>query len=105
MTDRIARLAMIADLMRDRALMDLRRAAEARAASRALLDRINPAAVAVAEDPADWRNAVLHQTWADARRSEINLLLARQTAAWIEARHAAARATGRARVLDKLRDG
>jgi hypothetical protein len=105
MTDRLRRLTMIADLMRDRALMDLRHAAEARAASRQHLERLNPAPVAVVDDPADWRNAVMHQAWADARRAEINLMLARQTAAWIEARHAAARAVGRARVLDKLRDG
>lgn len=103
MTDRLARLAAIADLLRDRALHDLRQAAVARAETRQRLDGLDPVAGAAAPEPADWRNAVLHQAWADGRRAEINLVLARQTAAWIEARRAAAHATGRARVIGKLR--
>jgi hypothetical protein len=42
--------------------------------------------------------------WADQRRSEINLVLARQTVEWVEARQEAARAFGRNQVLQKLRE-
>ncbi|MFN4159273.1 MAG: hypothetical protein ACK4GO_12820 [Gemmobacter sp.] len=103
MTARLARLAAVADLMRDRALQELRTAAAARAASRAQLAALDPAPVAAVPEPAHWRNAVLHQAWADSRRTEINMALARQTAAWIVSRDEAARAAGRAAVLEKLR--
>ena len=46
-----------------------------------------------------------YQLWADQRRSAINLILARQTAAWSEARKDAAEAFGRDAVIAKLRDG
>jgi hypothetical protein len=103
MTDRMARLAAVADLLRDHALHDLRVAGQARADLQRKLAGLAPAPGGTDPDLADWANAVLHQRWADARRAEINLLLARQTADWIEARGWAARATGRAEALARLR--
>jgi hypothetical protein len=47
---------------------------------------------------------VLYERWAEARRAEINLTLARQTAEWIEARDAARQAFGRADALRRLSD-
>jgi hypothetical protein len=46
--------------------------------------------------------ALRYQGWADQRRRELNLLLARQTADWVEARDAARLAFGRAEVLRTL---
>ena len=48
--------------------------------------------------------AMRYQHWADQRRSEINLTLARQTAEWVEARQAAAQAFGRDQALQSLVD-
>jgi hypothetical protein len=45
---------------------------------------------------------VRYQHWADLRRAEINLVLARQTVDWMEARGAAQSAFGRAEVLRQL---
>jgi hypothetical protein len=47
---------------------------------------------------------LLYERWAEARRAEINLTLARQTAEWIEARDAARQAFGRADALRRLSD-
>ena len=43
-----------------------------------------------------------YQLWADQRRSDINLTLARQTVTWTEARQDAARAFGRDQALNRL---
>ena len=45
-----------------------------------------------------------YECWADTRRSEINLVLARQTAEWMDARAAAKSAFGRAEVLRNLQE-
>lgn len=106
MTDRKAQLlslGVLADLMLDSRLSALRAAAEARGASLTRLETLNapPAATdlpAVAEALA----GLAYQRWADARRAEINLVLARQTAEWMEARDAARLAFGRKRALQAL---
>ncbi len=46
--------------------------------------------------------AMRYQRWADQRRTEINLTLARQTAEWVEARQDAAQAFGRNQALNGL---
>jgi hypothetical protein len=102
-TDRLARLAQLAGMIRDQRLADLERAGQARAESRARLDGLTLAPCAsdlgaIAAAQAEVR----YQSWAEARRAEINLTLARQTAEWLEARDAARHAFGRAQVLDKL---
>jgi len=43
-----------------------------------------------------------YQLWADQRRAEINLTLARQTATWLEARTEAAQAFGKSQALEGL---
>ena len=43
-----------------------------------------------------------YDRWADARRSELNLVIARQTAAWIEQRGEAQAAFGRVQALQGL---
>lgn len=43
--------------------------------------------------------ALRYQVWADARRSELNVVLASQTANWLDARQDARQAFGRAEAL------
>lgn len=100
---RLARLAGLAGMVRDLRLAELERAARARAESRTRLSGLalepldsdlGPIAAAQAE--------MRYQAWAEARRAEINLTLARQTAEWLEAQEAARRAFGRAEALRTL---
>lgn len=90
-------------MVRDAALADLERAGCARAESRARL-----AGLALAPSVTDLgtiaaaQAEVRYQSWAQARRAEINLTLARQTVEWLEAQEAARRAFGRAEALRTL---
>ena len=99
----LARLAVLAKIAVDHKLSRLRAAAAAKAVSEARLAGLT---VPAAEDlglVAGAAVALRYERWADARRAEINLTLARQTVAWIDARDDAAFAFGRAEVLDRLR--
>jgi hypothetical protein len=104
MTDRkmAARLATLADLVLQDRLVRLRTAAAAREQTAAQI-------AALAEAPAEGlaplvaaQQSLRYQRWADARRLELNLVLARQTAVWMTAQGAATVAFGRAQVIDKL---
>ena len=98
-------LVDISRLMLDHRLAALTRAAVAREESKARLAGLSqpsaetdlPLAVAA-------QASLLYERWAEARRAEINLTLARQTAEWIEARDAAQRAFGRTDALRRLSD-
>lgn len=100
---KVARLCTLTDLLLDARLTHLQSAAAARAAS---LDRLadldRPAAATDLPDLAAAEVGIRYQRWADQRRAEINLTLARQTAAWIEAREAAALAFGKSQALQGL---
>jgi hypothetical protein len=101
--DRLARLARLAGMIRDLRLAGLERAARARADSRARLAGLALAPCAsdlgaIAAAQAELR----YQSWAEARRAEINLTLARQTAEWLDAQDAARRAFGRSLALQAL---
>ena len=99
----LARLGTLTDLMLDARLADLRGAAAARDASLArLADLARPAAATDLPDMAAAEVEMRYQRWADQRRAEINLTLARQTAAWLDARQAATLAFGKSQVLDGL---
>ncbi|WP_323005712.1 hypothetical protein [Pseudorhodobacter sp.] len=97
------RLSALSDLILDNKLAKLQACALQRNASLQRLqdlaakdgDQLGPIALATA--------ALRYEAWADARRSEINLALARQTAAWMEARKSAEIALGRAEVLSRLK--
>ena len=106
MTNRKAQLqalGALADLMLDSRLVALRAAAEARNASLARFDALN-ATPAATDLPliAEALASLGYQRWADARRAEINLVLARQTAEWLEARDAARTTFGRKQALQGL---
>jgi hypothetical protein len=100
----IAKVRKISDLMLEARLARLTAAARAKQQSEDQLaglahisshaDGIQPVAAQLA--------ALNYQRWAESRRAEINLVLARQTAEWIDARDAARMAFGRAEVAGKL---
>jgi hypothetical protein len=98
----LRRLKALSDLILNQHLADLRACAAARNQSLQRLrdlvvepdDQLGPCASAAA--------AFQYERWAELRRSELNILLARQTVAWIEARKAAEIAFGRLEVLRKL---
>jgi hypothetical protein len=101
--DRMDRLREVSALKREMALADLTKAAHARERSRAQLAALD------AESPAtdlpaltDLQVRLAYSRWAEKRRADLNLTLARQTADWLMRRDAAALAFGRAEVLDEL---
>ncbi len=102
----VQRLKELADLMLNHRLALLREAAAAKARSEAAL----AALAQPASDPDGLEGAaaalasLAYQRWTDARRAEINPLLARQTHHWMEARDDAKRAFGKAEALRGLAD-
>lgn len=97
----LAKLQQIAGLMLDSRLAALQTAARAKAESEAQLAGLAVAMAAPADISAvaAERAALTYQRWADARRAELNLVLARQTVAWMEARDAARVAFGKTEAL------
>jgi len=96
-------LVEISRLMLDHKLAALTRATSARDESRARLAGLAlPPAQTDLPLAAAAQAGLLYERWAEARRAEINLTLARQTGEWIEARDAARQAFGRADALRRL---
>lgn len=103
--DKLAQLQQVSQLMLDVRLLALDRAAKARQASLDHLADLNKPATTTDLNPiVAGEVAMRYENWADHRRSEINVVLARQTADWAEARQDAALAFGRNAVIGKLRD-
>ena len=99
----IDRLRTLGDLLLDARLAELQTAAAARAASlERLADLDRPAAATDLPTLAAAEVGMRYQRWADQRRADINLTLARQTAIWLEARQSAALALGKSQALDGL---
>lgn len=96
------RLAKVAAALRDRDLAALRAAGAAREGTRALIAALETAAEVPADDPGAQVNALRYRLWAEARRRELNMALARQTAEWLGCRDAAAQSFGRAAALDRI---
>ena len=102
--DRIKQLETIAGMILDLRLADLRQAARLRQES---LDRLGALEVPPAEDMDPITAARInlqYQAWADRRRAEINLVLARQTADWTMRRAEAKEAFARSEALRMLRE-
>ena len=96
----MARLGQISALILDVKLAALRAAAAKRAQSLELLENLNkPAALTDLSPVAAHQAELRYQYWADARRAEVNLLLARQTADMHLARDAAGQAFGKDQAL------
>jgi hypothetical protein len=98
----LARLSSLAGLIRDRDLAALSAARAAREATQARLAGLAAGPAEGVSPVAAAQSALLYQRWVDRTRAELNLQLARDTAAWLEAQAAARRAFGRAAVLDGL---
>lgn len=100
----LTRLHQISQLLLETRLARLTIAAQARQQSEAQLASLEVPPVRQDELPevAAQLASLNYQRWAETRRVEINLALARQTAEWIEARDAACLAFGRAQVLQTL---
>lgn len=102
--EKLGRLAQITQLMLDQKMLVVEGKARARQASLdrlAELDRPMPDTdlpLVMAQEI-----ALRHALWADHKRREINEMLARQTAEWLEAREEASRAFGRNQVLNRLK--
>lgn len=100
----LAQLGALSGLILDQKLAVLQSLAAERDASLNRLRDLAQDAPVTYETPQEAQVALRYNRWADARRSEINIILARQTAEWLEARTDAKRAFGRAEVLSKLQE-
>jgi hypothetical protein len=99
--DQMTRLGEISGLMLDVRLAALQAANRAKEESLAQLAGLAaPVAPAkgLSEVTAELA-ALSYQRWADVRRAELNLVLARQTAVWMDAREAARQAFGKKQAL------
>lgn len=98
----LARLQALAEMVETLRMSEMRAAAAACAQTR---DRMRDLEAGPAPDLppiAAARAALLYDRWADARRAELNMVLARQTVALSEAQDAARLAFGRARALEAV---
>jgi hypothetical protein len=97
----LIKLRQISTLLLDSRLSTLNAAARAKQESEAQLAGLNEPLLGPS-DLADFALEMVsltYQRWADARRAELNMLLARQTVAWMEAREAAREAFGKKEAL------
>ena len=103
--ERFAKLRHVSQLLLDVRLMTLERAAQVRQESLDHLAELNrPAQTTDLNPVVAGEVSMRYQLWADQRRSAINLILARQTAEWAEARKNASEAFGRNSVIGKIQD-
>lgn len=99
----IARLEVLAGMIFDHRLSQLKTTAAAKAQSEAALAGLAaPMPADGLEGAAASLAGISYQRWADARRAEINLILAHQTRDWLDAQSAAREAFGRAEALRGL---
>jgi hypothetical protein len=99
----LARLQDLSRLLLDQRLSVLREVAARRALSERQLSELNLAPAPTGLGPVtSGQVAFRYQIWADARRAELNALLARQTAEWLSARDDAKLAFGRAEALQAV---
>lgn len=103
--EKMAQLRQVSQLMLDIRLLTLERAAQARQESLDHLAELNRPAPNTDLNPVvAGEVAMRYELWADQRRSAINLVLARQTVEWTEARQDASEAFGRNSVIGKLQE-
>lgn len=102
-SEKIAALSRLAVLVRDAELQKLSHAQRACSATRARLEQLGDAPSHPIEPTLADRNAAeIHDLWRMQRRIKLNQILAQETAAMLTMRERAAKALGRASVLEKL---
>ncbi|MFM7335071.1 MAG: hypothetical protein ACKO2N_02835 [Tabrizicola sp.] len=102
-TKDLAQLADLAQLMLDHRLGTLKTSSDRLEQSRMQLLALNQSAEPFDLDPVTTiRVGLEYERWADQRRAELNLVIARQSAAWLEARGEAQMAFGRLQALRAL---
>ncbi|WFE74383.1 hypothetical protein [Roseinatronobacter sp. S2] len=99
--DRLQRLQVLAQMIRDRDMARLQKLAQARTDTRDRAQRLLQT-VPLAQDPTLFAARQLHAKWAQEQRIRLNRTLALQTARMIEQRDKTARSHGRADVLARL---
>lgn len=98
----LQRLNVLAKLILDQRLAKLQACEVDRNQSLRRLQDLVPNPSDEADPIAKVTTLLRYEAWADARRREINLVLARQTVAWMDARKEAQGAFGRADVLTRM---
>lgn len=99
----MARLVHLAEMSLDHSLGRLRSSRARLDQSRMQLSAINQTGLQVDLEPiVATRVGLGYERWADIRRAEFNMIIARQTADWLEARDAAQVAFGRVQALQAL---
>lgn len=99
---RLKDLLKLAEFKRDQKMHAAAKLASARAATLHELDRLSPPMALSPDDPTIWRVTLQHNQWTEALRTTLNLRLARQTGAWLQARDGVAKAVGQYEVLHKI---
>lgn len=103
MTEKLSQLHMIAQLLRDRDLMQLSVASARKQQTEALLAALDKTRTGAVPDPVIAAQVVdRFGLWTTNRRIALNQQLARETADWMALRTTAQRSFGRADVLGKL---
>tara|TARA_R110002096_G_scaffold123112_2_gene266468 strand:- start:4242 stop:4595 length:354 start_codon:yes stop_codon:yes gene_type:complete len=98
----LSKLVRIGDMLLDKKMQELQIAAAERARNLALLRDLTPGPIEEPQTIAGAQAALRYNRWADARRAEINLVLATRTAEWLQAKADAERALGQAEVLKNI---
>ncbi|MDP3193994.1 hypothetical protein [Tabrizicola sp.] len=99
----IARLVDLAQLVLDQRLGRLRSTAAELERSRQQIAALDLSAAPTDLEPVTAEKVALtYNRWADQRRSELNLVIARQTVDWMESRSEAQTAFGRMQALQGL---
>lgn len=98
------RLTALSTLILDQHLAQLQASAAARNASLQRLQDLVPIPSDDSDTVTSATTLMRYEHWADSKRREINLVLARQTAIWLEARKGAQVAFGRADVLRRIEE-
>lgn len=99
------RLSTLTKVILDLRLAELEQSARARAETLDRLADLNKREHANLTTIAEFNADLLYQRWADGRRAEINMVLARQTAEWLTRQDTARRALGQTQALGKLLEG
>lgn len=101
-SDDLRRLQALAALIQDARLAEVRRAASALAQCEAQFSALEPGGAEGLDALTEAQVAARHAVWAGMRRAALMPVRAERLAALDAARDAAARAVGRAQVLDRL---